>query len=599
MEHFLVLSSDKKTSSRIEGILKGSSYDVRIVTREIALLNEAKTIKPELILAELNIKGIDGLEICRFVSSGKIWRENIPVILITNMNHSIVLDEFSAAAGAKAIIYLEESTDEEIKNIIQRVLEDSGIDSEHIKRVISILLIDKNRSSNRLKTMLEREGMKVKVVENINEIGDFDFTVAILNAEALRDDLLKYVHKIKQLDPLAQEIVVNCNDIPLSTLNQLIKLKVFKILDDDYTRIGLLKTVLSADRIYRLEHLRDEYERQNQMLLRFNQELDILLHTTNELFMKTSLKEVLSNAVGFSKNFFPGVLNVLFMKEERSSIRSMDTVIKLSIPISAIESGSEFIEKEQRLGKVRIAELSSEGMRYISKSLHSLTRFLILVELSNKGVIFGYLLLAFKDLKLNGREISFLDYYATQVSLAIEHVTLLEKVTELSRIDGVTGINNRRYFEELYKRDFERAKRYRHPLSVIMIDVNDFKLINDTFGHSVGDEVLYTIGQIIKSNTRESDTVGRYGGDEFCIVMNETERDGAVNKMNRLKEAISALPLMKGKDDALKLSISAGVATYPQDAKDPEELLRIADSKMYEDKKRYKNHRGGYVDRKG
>ncbi|RKX54035.1 MAG: hypothetical protein DRP50_04980 [Thermotoga sp.] len=590
MVYSLILSSNRDFVSRLKSILADLDHEVKNISREIDLLNEKNGPEPALVFADFNSQKINGLQVCRFVSSGRIWKKKVPIILITNMNHSIVLDELSAAAGAQAIIYSEKSTNEEIKNIVRRVLEGSKIDFRY---TVPILLVNGNDSSNSVKTMLEREGMRVKVAVTVNEINDFDFTVTILSAKGLGGSLLEHVYKIKQLNSSIQEILVNCRDISLSTLNQLMKLGVFKIFRDDFKKIELLESVLSADRVYRVERLRNEYERQNQKLLKMNQELDTLLHTTNRLFMATSLKEVLRNAIRFSKEFFPNVSNILFMKREKFYIRAIDNTVSIAIALSDIESGGRFIKREQKTGCIRIVELSQEGMSYISKYLRSITKSLILARLSYKGILFGYLLFALKDCELSGREISFLDYYVTQVSLAIDHVMMLEKITELSRIDGVTGINNRRYFEELYEKDFERAKRYKHSLSLIMIDINDFKLINDTFGHDVGDEVLYTVGQLIKLNTRKSDTVGRYGGDEFCVVLNETPQDEVINKMNELKKIISSLPL-KIKNEHLNLSISAGVATYPVDAEGHEALLRVADGRMYEDKRKYKSQRGDH-----
>jgi len=162
---------------------------------------------------------------------------------------------------------------------------------------------------------------------------------------------------------------------------------------------------------------------------------------------------------------------------------------------------------------------------------------------------------------------------------------MLEK---LAHEDGLTGIANRRWLDILFLREFERARRFGHKLSVVMIDVDDFKQINDQFSHLVGDEVLRTIAKIIRDNSRSVDVVGRYGGEEFMLVLVETSLDQAREMCEKIRRKIASHPWDQTHPALQSLTISLGVASN-QFTQDAEELVRLADSNLYQSKKLGKN----------
>ncbi|MDA8168748.1 MAG: sensor domain-containing diguanylate cyclase [Nitrospiraceae bacterium] len=167
------------------------------------------------------------------------------------------------------------------------------------------------------------------------------------------------------------------------------------------------------------------------------------------------------------------------------------------------------------------------------------------------------------------------------VSLIIEKVRLYEEAEYLARTDALTGLFNLRYFYDALGLETARGKRYGNRFSLTVFDIDDFKTINDTYGHQAGDEVLRDIASIMKQVSRESDVVARYGGEEFVIILASTSREEAFKQAQRVKNAIEGGSYLGGK---LKISISGGVAAFPEDGGDEKKLLYSADMALYEAK---------------
>ncbi|MGD8191948.1 sensor domain-containing diguanylate cyclase [Brevibacillus ginsengisoli] len=163
-----------------------------------------------------------------------------------------------------------------------------------------------------------------------------------------------------------------------------------------------------------------------------------------------------------------------------------------------------------------------------------------------------------------------------------------EKLRLLSSVDGLTEIANRRFFDELYQREWTRAMRNSLPLSLIMIDIDYFKAFNDTYGHQEGDECLKLVAQTLAATIKRSnDLVARYGGEEFVIILPQTDLEGAATVARKLREQIQALRIthMYSKSSQY-VSISLGVAcTHPALSSHPEELIRMADQALYRAKR--------------
>lgn len=162
---------------------------------------------------------------------------------------------------------------------------------------------------------------------------------------------------------------------------------------------------------------------------------------------------------------------------------------------------------------------------------------------------------------------------------------LEEKNRELERLsisDGLTGLFNHRHIHGLLQEEFERAERSGDKVSVAMFDLDRFKSVNDTYGHQAGDRVLVQMSEILRETAREIDRLGRYGGEEFMVLLPETDIDDAAVFVERVRREVARRPFDVGRDEPLRMTISAGVATYPfPRIETPETLVRLADEALY------------------
>lgn len=159
----------------------------------------------------------------------------------------------------------------------------------------------------------------------------------------------------------------------------------------------------------------------------------------------------------------------------------------------------------------------------------------------------------------------------------------LNELALANRIDGLTQVYNRKHWEECLDKEFSRSKRYGHDLSLIMLDLDNFKKLNDTYGHQCGDAVLQEAAQKVQTFLRLSDFFGRYGGEEFAIILPETNLEGAQEVAERIRAGVE-LHIVSYQDKKIPISISVGVSRVDENDKRYEDLIRKADEAMYKAK---------------
>jgi diguanylate cyclase (GGDEF)-like protein len=181
-------------------------------------------------------------------------------------------------------------------------------------------------------------------------------------------------------------------------------------------------------------------------------------------------------------------------------------------------------------------------------------------------------------------------YLAGQVSASIENIALHELVSEQAVTDELTGLSNNRRFRELFSKEAARARRFGHDLSLIMLDIDDFKRVNDTYGHLQGDEVLRMVGKVLDDESRGVDEPARYGGEEFAVALPETGLEGATELAERIRARIESEAVERvGAVGTLKVTASLGTATLPDSAATAHDLIAAADGALYEAKRLGKN----------
>jgi diguanylate cyclase (GGDEF)-like protein len=216
----------------------------------------------------------------------------------------------------------------------------------------------------------------------------------------------------------------------------------------------------------------------------------------------------------------------------------------------------------------------------------------LLIELGNRGLVMLPLvangrsiglveLMSKSPIELNVERLSLVRTIANEASIALENARLYEGARALADRDPLTGFYNHRYLHERFGQEAVRARRARRPLSLLMLDLDDFKLVNDTFGHVFGDDVLRWTADLIRRTLRTSDIPARYGGDEFAILLPEAGREDAALTAERLVAAFADAPFTTSSRLLVPIGISVGAATFPTDGHTAAELIAVADAGLY------------------
>lgn len=185
---------------------------------------------------------------------------------------------------------------------------------------------------------------------------------------------------------------------------------------------------------------------------------------------------------------------------------------------------------------------------------------------------------------------------ANAISLTINNMRLYKTVQKQAVEDHLTGLFNRRYFDKKVKDEFERAVRYKRPLSLVMLDIDDFKTINDTMGHEQGNSVLRELGALLKKSKRFSDIACRYGGEEFFLILPETDLANAMKKADKVRKELEKkpFPCLGSLEKSLHITASFGISSLDPTIQDVQELINFADQAQYFSKQHGKNKTSTY-----
>ena len=189
----------------------------------------------------------------------------------------------------------------------------------------------------------------------------------------------------------------------------------------------------------------------------------------------------------------------------------------------------------------------------------------------------------------NVNDLDFILNLSEFIAMSISNAVLYEQTSKLAVTDGLTGITNRPSVEKSLRIEFERSKRYNSPLSLILLDVDHFKDVNDSYGHQKGDEILVTFASILKKFCRANDIAARYGGEEFLMILPQSNAQGAFKIAERVREEIMKMSFV-GNDSKFSVTTSCGVAELNRDCmKNIDQLINVADNAMYEAKNSGRN----------
>lgn len=299
--------------------------------------------------------------------------------------------------------------------------------------------------------------------------------------------------------------------------------------------------------------------------------LDEVLDTAVDIALKGLMADVAGTLIYDEKN---RVLNVHalrgFSGDEREKFQA----------ISVAPGDGLFGEVFSKKQTINVHDINTD--EYYRFPANGRIKSIVVTPLATDGYEIGVLFLGkfLKEPFTHDAE-EFLETIAGQAAIAIENARLYAQAQELAIHNGLTGIFNYRYFMKQLEEEIKRAERYDRSVSLVMMDIDLFKHVNDTYGHRRGDDVLKGMAQTLISNTRETDIVSRYGGEEFAIILPETDLENAMEVATKLRTAVAKSHYARRKGESITLTVSLGVATFPETASNQEELLRQADDALY------------------
>ena len=247
-------------------------------------------------------------------------------------------------------------------------------------------------------------------------------------------------------------------------------------------------------------------------------------------------------------------------------------------PLEGLEEAIRTAEKTA-LDSGEIGEISSSETNVLAAPLGSP---------EPGGRVHGLITVARREREFSDDDRAVLRSLAAQAALALENVDLHLQVSRQAVTDELTGLSNHRRFQELLTVEMEQVRRYHHPVGLIMLDIDDFKAVNDTYGHQQGDIVLRRVARVLADNSREVDFPARYGGEEMALILPHTDMAGSFAIAERIRTAIESMRIARvDQDGMLRVTASLGVAASTDGSK--EQLIAEADAALYEAKRHGKN----------
>ena len=331
-----------------------------------------------------------------------------------------------------------------------------------------------------------------------------------------------------------------------------------------------------------LRKTRDELRLGLGELERRNREISILSQLARALESPVSMQETVSIINVYCTKLFPATSGVLYLfrnsrdlleKEgEWGNAHDQPDILELK-DCWALRRGQPHVVN-------KVGELTCHHQRFQNADDTS-----ICLPLTAQGEVLGLITIQ-RAADAVPKEFSAIEIELTvtlseQIALGLSNVRLREILRHQSIVDPLTGLFNRRYMDETIARELARSRRNGVPLSMLLLDVDHFKKVNDAYGHDAGDAVLRALAHCLKNNVRESDVVCRFGGEEIVLILPECDRNTALQRAEGILAAVRQLDVKYGPQQIGRITISIGIATYPDDGLDVEALLLSADRAMY------------------
>jgi diguanylate cyclase (GGDEF)-like protein len=316
-----------------------------------------------------------------------------------------------------------------------------------------------------------------------------------------------------------------------------------------------------------------------------NKELEVLYRVSSAISQRIDMNELLKGVLvtiaGLDQFNVENKGGIFIIEDDR-----MHLIAHLGHPSSFLD-----LHKDMKIGDCLCGQAAKTGEVIISKNsntdnMHTIVyegmmpHGHIIVPLKTLNKIIGVLYLyTSPDIEFDEHHINLLRSIGNQVGIAISNAQLYEETRKLTLEDHLTGLANRRFMDIVLKRNFAKAVRFKRPLSLIMLDIDHFKKYNDTYGHSEGDKVLVDVAKVLIKETREIDLVVRYGGEEFLVLLPETDMEGALDVAERIRQTV---------ETSTKVTVSLGITAYHEKMHQNEIIIK-ADKALYKAKQNGRN----------
>jgi diguanylate cyclase (GGDEF)-like protein len=323
-------------------------------------------------------------------------------------------------------------------------------------------------------------------------------------------------------------------------------------------------------------------------LTRQSQELSIFHDVAKALTSSLDLDSILQTIMEKMAEYFrPDTWSLLMVDEDHDELYFAIAVGEAAEALKSVrlkvgEGIAGWVAKHGEQLIVPDVEADPRFAKRIDEATKCETRSIICVPVRSKLRVLGVIQLVNVDVsRFGSQEIFFLQSLCDYAAIAIENARWVERIQELTITDDCTGLYNARHLYKTLETEVYRSSRFGYEFSVLFIDLDHFKYVNDTHGHLIGSKLLAEIGYLIKGQLRLIDYAFRYGGDEFVVVLPQTSKDSALVVARRLQDGFRASSFCREEGLNLNVRASIGLATYPHDARAAHEIIRQADEMMY------------------
>jgi len=473
------------------------------------------------------------------------------------------------------------------------------METKNKKDSAKILLVDDEPVIREtLCSILKEDGFEVLTAEtgtqaiSLSEENSFD--VAIIDLKLPDMDGTAVLHDIKEINPAICSILITAYPTTESAIRAVQEEAyeyITKPFDIGHVKLvikrGLEEKRLASENKKLLSNLKDEKDKL-QIMLQIGHAMSSILNL-DELagFIIEKITEVLKAKI----------CSIMLIDEEEESlfIQSAIGLDKLVIKTARIKLGESISGWVAQKGEPVLVTDIENDINFGRANLPQYrTKSLLCIPLKVKEKVLGVINVADKTIPgqeniFTEEDLHFLGVICNYAAIAIENAQLYGEVKNLAITDGLTNLFNHRYFQTHLNTEVARVRRYPHPLSLIMFDIDSFKSFNDTYGHPMGDLVLGQIAKAIKRNLRKVDIACRYGGEEFAIILPETKLNEAVVVAEKIRKSVEGMRFETGKAARKKkMTVSGGVAQF-RPGMNKEDLVKYADDSLYKAKTSGKN----------